>query len=188
MIRKGWERVKREYPYVDNFSQIVNIWGFNLKKEHPMTGSAGKHHAGVSLAEVQDLIPHRTPFLFLDQLESWDHGRIVGTRLFTEKDSFFQGHFPGFPVVPGVILIEALAQCGGAGVLKRGLLPPHAIIFLAAVSNARFRRPVRPGEVLRMEIEDVRVSTRMLKQKGTGTVDGVLAVEAEWMALAGEPK
>lgn len=153
-----------------------------------MTGSAGKHHAGVSLAEVQELIPHRSPFLFVDTLESWENGRVVGTRRFTEKDAFFQGHFPGYPVVPGVILIEAMAQCGGAGVLKRGLLPPHAIIFLAAVHEARFRRPVRPGEEIRMEIEDVKITPRLLKQKGKATVNGELAVEAEWMALSGKVK
>jgi 3-hydroxyacyl-[acyl-carrier-protein] dehydratase len=153
-----------------------------------MTGSTGKHHAGVSLAGVQELIPHRPPFLFVDKLESWENGKIVGTRLFTLNDDFFRGHFPGYPVVPGVILIESMAQCGGAGVLKRGILPPHAIIFLAAVHDARFRQPVRPGEEIRMEIDDVRVTPRMLKQKGKATVAGVLVAEAEWMCLAGVAK
>ncbi len=153
-----------------------------------MADSTDKHQAGVSLAEVQELIPHRVPFLFVDKLESWDNGRIVGTRLFTEKDFFFKGHFPEYPVVPGVILIESMAQCGGAGVRKRGILAPNAIIFLASVSDARFRRPVRPGDEIRMEIEDVKITNRILKQKGKATVNGELAAEAEWMALAGEAK
>ncbi len=141
-----------------------------------------------SLADIQSLIPHRDPFLFVDRLESWENGKVIGYRLFRETDSFFKGHFPGYPVVPGVILIECLAQCGGAGVLKRGLLPPHAIIFMAAVLEAKFRRPVRPGDEIRMEVDDIRVSSKMLKQKGKAWVEGALAVEAEWMCVAGEAK
>ena len=141
-----------------------------------------------SLEDIQSLILHRDPFLFVDRLESWDGNTVVGYRKYRETDFFFAGHFPGYPVVPGVILIESMAQCGGAGILKRGLLPAHATIFLATVQEARFRRPVRPGDEVRMEIEDVKISTKMVRQKGKGWVDGVLAVEAEWMALAGEAK
>lgn len=153
-----------------------------------MTESIGGNRKQVLVDEVQQLLPHRTPFLFVDKLESWDQGRIVGTRRFTEQDFFFKGHFPGYPVVPGVILIESMAQCGGAGVRKRGALAQNAIIFLAAVHEARFRRPVRPGEEIRMEIEDLRLTPRALKQKGVATVDGVVACEAEWMVVVGEAK
>lgn len=153
-----------------------------------MGHQSANHHESDSLADIKSLIPHRDPFLFVDALESWEGGKVVGTRLFKDTDFFFKGHFPGYPVVPGVVLIEALAQCGGAGLLKRGVLPQHAIIFLAAVHGARFRRPVRPGDLLRMEIEDVRVTSKMMRQKGQGWVEGILAVEAEWMAVSGEAK
>lgn len=153
-----------------------------------MGHQATNHHEAGSLSDIKSLIPHRDPFLFVDTLESWEGGRVVGSRLFMETDAFFKGHFPGYPVVPGVILIEAMAQCGGAGILKRGVFPPHAIIFLAAVHDARFRRPVRPGDLLRMEIDDVRVTSKLVRQKGKAWVEGTLAVEAEWMVVAGEAK
>ena len=152
-----------------------------------MTQQKAENEPG-SLADIQSLLPHRDPFLYVDRLESWNDGKVVGYRLFRESEFFFKGHFPGYPVVPGVILIETLAQCGGAGVFKRGLLAKGAIIFLATIHDARFRRPVRPGEELRMEIEDVRLSSKMLKQRGKGWVEGTLAVEAEWMSVAGEMK
>lgn len=137
------------------------------------------------MAEIRDLIPHRYPFLFVDRLESVSEQRIVGYRTFTDKEPFFEGHFPHYAVVPGVILVETMAQCGGAGVNQQGTLGDK-LFFLATVEKAKFRRQVRPNEEVRLEIENIKVSSRMIKQSGKAYVGDEVAAEAEWMCLVGD--
>src|SRR6056297_1258122 len=134
------------------------------------------------MSEIEKYIPHREPFLLVDSLESYDEERIVGKKLFSEDMVFFAGHFPGYPVVPGVLLIESMAQCGGAGVDAQGTLG-EALFFLATVEKAKFRRQVKPNEEVRFEIENLRVTSRTLKQKGKAFVGEELAAEAEWLCL-----
>jgi len=134
------------------------------------------------MSEIEKYIPHREPFLLVDSLESYDDERIVGKKLFSEEMVFFAGHFPGYPVVPGVLLIESMAQCGGAGVNAQGTLG-EALFFLATVEKAKFRRQVKPNEEVRFEIENLRVTSRTLKQKGKAFVGEELAAEAEWLCL-----
>ena len=137
------------------------------------------------MSGIESLLPHRTPFLFVDEIVQADEDKIVARHIFTENEFFFPGHFPGYPVVPGVILIETMAQSGGAGLRKQGLFSNDSLIFLAAVDKVKFRRQVRPGDEVRSEIENLRVSPRMIKQAGKAYVGEELAAEAEWMCLVG---
>jgi len=135
--------------------------------------------------EIESLLPHREPFLFVDEITQADEKKIIAKHVFTEKEFFFKGHFPEYPVVPGVILIETMAQSGGAGLRKLGILGDGALFFLASVDKVKFRRQVRPGDEVRSEVENLRVSPRMVKQSGKAFVGDELAAEAEWMCLVG---
>jgi 3-hydroxyacyl-[acyl-carrier-protein] dehydratase len=135
--------------------------------------------------EIENLLPHRDPFLFVDEIVEATQEKIVARRIFTEKEYFFKGHFPEYPVVPGVILVETMAQSGGAGLRKIGVLGGDALFFFATVDKVKFRRQVRPGDEVRCEIENLRVSPKMVKQRGKAYVGSELAAEAEWMCLVG---
>mgnify|MGYP006310235263 CR=1 FL=1 len=138
------------------------------------------------MKSIKELLPHREPFLFVEELENITEDTIIGYRTFTEDDFFFRGHFPEYPVVPGVILIETMAQCGGAGVRASGTLGDDALFFLATVDKAKFRKQVRPGDKVRMEIKNIRVSKKMIKQSGKAFVGEDIAAEAEWLCLVGD--
>jgi 3-hydroxymyristoyl/3-hydroxydecanoyl-(acyl carrier protein) dehydratases len=156
------------------------------------TGSASVgQSADEALAEVKAAIPHRPPFLFADRVDivgaspgDAATGRIVGYRTFTSEDFFFKGHFPVYPVLPGVIELEAMFQIGGVGVYKMGIIP-EGTFFLAKVKEARFRRQVRPGETFRAEITNLRATPRIVHQRGSGYVGDELCVEAEWISMSG---
>ena len=135
--------------------------------------------------DIEALIPHREPFLFVDEIVEASKEKIIATHVFSEKEFFFKGHFPEYPVVPGVILVETMAQSGGAGLRKLGVLGGDKLIFLASVDKVKFRRQVRPGEEVRSEIENLRISASMIKQSGKAFVGNELAAEAEWLCLVG---
>ncbi|MFP4382693.1 MAG: 3-hydroxyacyl-ACP dehydratase FabZ [Spirochaetia bacterium] len=137
------------------------------------------------MPEIKNLLPHREPFLYVDRLERYDDEEIVGYRKYTEEEYFFKGHFPQYAVVPGVILIETMAQCGGAGINALGTLGDK-LFFLASVEKAKFRRQVRPGEEVKLIIKNLRISPRMIRQSGKAIVGEETAAEAEWLCLVGD--
>ncbi len=133
------------------------------------------------LPDPKSLIPHRDPFLFIDELVEVAPGRsATGTWKLTGDESFFDGHFPGRPTLPGVLMIEAIAQTGACGILSD---PNQAdkLPLLASANKVKFRRQVVPGETLRMTVELEQLSARGGKGRGTATVDGELACQVELM-------
>jgi 3-hydroxyacyl-[acyl-carrier-protein] dehydratase len=138
------------------------------------------------MADIKSLLPHREPFLFVDEILESNKEQIIATRTYTSAEPFFKGHFPEYPVVPGVILVETMAQCGGAGVRMSGVLEDRKLFFLATIDKVKFRRQVRPDELVRFEIKNNRISARMLKQSGVAYVGDEVAAEAEWMCLGGD--
>lgn len=138
-----------------------------------------------SRADIEKLLPHRDPFLFVDAIDVTNEEEIVARHVFAADEFFFKGHFPEYPVVPGVILCETMAQAGGAGLVKRGVMPTDALFFFASLDKVKFRNQVRPGDEVRIVVKNLRVSARMIKQSGVAYVGDKIAAEAEWMCLVG---
>lgn len=135
--------------------------------------------------DIKSLLPHREPFLFVDAIISADEKGCVCEHTFTENEFFFKGHFPEYPVVPGVILCETMAQAGGAALRYQGIVPADGLFFFATLDKVKFRNQVRPGDKVRMEITYLRTSPKMIKQAGKAYVGDTLCAEAEWMCLVG---
>ena len=135
--------------------------------------------------DIESLLPHRKPFLFVDEIISADEKGSVSEHTFTEDEFFFKGHFPEYPVVPGVILCETMAQAGGAALSFQKKVPEGSLFFFASLDKVKFRNQVRPGDKVRMEITNLRVSTHMIKQAGKAYVGDTLCAEAEWLCLVG---
>jgi len=135
----------------------------------------------LDINEIQRILPHRYPFLLVDRIVEIEAERIVGIKNVTLNEPFFAGHFPGFPVMPGVLIVEAMAQAAGVLVLKSIADRDSKLVLLVAIENARFRRPVVPGDTLRLEMTVVKRRTSVAKMAGRATVDGQLVAEAEVM-------
>ncbi len=137
--------------------------------------------ACIETVDVMSILPHRYPMLLVDRvIECDDKERIVGIKNVTVNEPFFQGHFPGNPVMPGVLQVEAMAQVGGI-LLNRVTRREGDIAYFLAIHNARFRKIVRPGDQLRIEVVLLKNRTAMAKLHGKVLVDGGLASEAEMM-------
>ena len=135
----------------------------------------------LDINEIQAVLPHRYPFLLVDRIIEMDDVSVVGIKNVTYNEPFFTGHFPDFPVMPGVLIIEAMAQTAGVQVLSSMPDRNSKLVFLVAVENARFRRPVRPGDTLRMEMAVIKRKASVAKFAGKATVDGQVVAEVEVM-------
>jgi beta-hydroxyacyl-ACP dehydratase FabZ len=141
----------------------------------------------LDIRAIQQLLPHRYPFLLVDKIiELTPRERIVGIKQVSMGEPFFQGHFPGAPVMPGVLIIEALAQVGAVLALKEMENREEKLVLFSGIDNARFRRPVVPGDTLRLEVTAVRIGTRVQRMRGEAKVDGQMVAEADIMSVVAE--
>lgn len=140
----------------------------------------------LDINEIQKILPHRYPFLLVDRiLDSDSENKIVGLKNVSANEHYFQGHFPDYPVMPGVLILEAMAQVGAVWILGK---PEYKgkIAFFAGIDNVRFRRQVVPGDQLRIEVEVLKLRGRVGKAKAVATVEGAVAAEGELMFAIGE--
>jgi beta-hydroxyacyl-ACP dehydratase FabZ len=136
---------------------------------------------------IQELLPHRYPFLLVDRIvELVPRERIVGLKQVTMGDHFFQGHFPGAPVMPGVLIIEALAQVGALLALREIENRDDKLVLFSGIDNARFRAPVVPGDTLMLEVTSLRIGSRVQKMKGVARVADKIVADAEIMSIVAD--
>jgi 3-hydroxyacyl-[acyl-carrier-protein] dehydratase len=144
----------------------------------------------IEIKEIMKILPHAYPFLLVDRIIEMEPGkRIVGIKNVTYNEPFFPGHFPGHPIMPGVLIVEAMAQT--AGVLAFKSLPEQEQkkpVYFLGIDNVRFRKPVVPGDQLRLELEIIKHRQSILGFKGKALVDGKLVAEAELLAMLGDEK
>src|ERR1700745_2364812 len=135
----------------------------------------------LEINQIRRILPHRYPMLLVDRIVELEAERIVGIKNVTGNESFFAGHFPDFPVVRGVLVVGAMAQTAGVLVLKSIPDRETKLVLLVSIEYAKFRRPVVPGDQLRMELQMLKRKASVAKMSGKATVDGVLVAEAEVM-------
>lgn len=135
----------------------------------------------MDVLEIMERIPHRYPFLLVDRvLEAVPGERIKALKNVTINEAFFQGHYPGHPIMPGVLTVEAMAQALGALMMEPG---STQLPFFSTVDNVKFRRPVKPGDQVIFDVEVLKIKGRIIKAKGVATVDGKVATEADLMFM-----
>ncbi len=141
----------------------------------------------LSAMQIQEILPHRYPFLLVDRILEMDGDRVVGLKNVTINEAHFQGHFPGYPIMPGVLIVEALAQTGAVLLLSSPENRGKVVLF-AGIDKLRFRRPVVPGDTLRLEVQLLERRSRIGRGSARALVDGQVVAEGELMfAIAAPP-
>jgi UDP-3-O-[3-hydroxymyristoyl] N-acetylglucosamine deacetylase/3-hydroxyacyl-[acyl-carrier-protein] dehydratase len=149
-----------------------------------MTRMACKETTVIEIEEIMRVLPHRYPFLLVDRvIELEDGKRVVGIKNVTINEPFFQGHFPGHPIMPGVLIIEAMAQVGGILLMGTVPDPESKVVYFVSLDNVKWRKPVRPGDQLRFELDVVQIRGSLCKMKGVAKVDGAVVAEADMAAM-----
>ena len=135
----------------------------------------------MDIQQIQEMLPHRYPFLLVDKIVELEPGkRVVGLKNVTINEAFFQGHFPGHPIMPGVLVIEAMAQVGGVLLMRTmNVTPEKKLVYFTGIDRAKFRRPVLPGDQVRFELELLQFKSRNGKMRARAYVEGKLVAEAE---------
>ena len=137
----------------------------------------------MDITQIMNHLPHRYPFLLVDRvLEIHGTNKIVGLKNVSINEQFFQGHFPGHPVMPGVLIVEAMAQTGGLLLMEQVQDRERKLFYFMSLDNVKFRRPVVPGDQLRLEVEMLQFRGKIARMKGVAYVEGKVATEAEMMA------
>ncbi|PVX29135.1 3-hydroxyacyl-ACP dehydratase FabZ [Sphingomonas pokkalii] len=154
------------------------------------TGEQGGSNIGpLDIGRVMAALPHRFPMLLVDRVEELILDQsIVAVKAVTINEAFFQGHFPGRPIMPGVLTVEALAQAAGVlAVESLGLAGSGKLVYFMAIDNVKFRKPVEPGVLLKLHVEFVQKRSRVCKFAGKALIDGELAAECEFTAMIADP-
>lgn len=153
-------------------------------KATPMSKAEAGKKPVYEIEDIMRVLPHRYPFLLVDRiLEIEENKRIVGIKNVTINEPFFQGHFPGHPIMPGVLIVEAMAQVGGMLLLGTLEEPDTKVVYFMSIDNIKFRKPVRPGDQLVLEVEMIQVRGKIAKTRGVAKVDGEIVAEAEMAAM-----
>ena len=149
--------------------------------------TVAKEKTVFGIEQIMRVLPHRYPFLLVDRILEVEEGkRVVGLKNVTINEPFFQGHFPGHPIMPGVLIIEAMAQVGGMLLLGAVPEPENKVVYFTSLNNVKWRRPVKPGDQLRFELQMLQVRGTMAKMSGVARVDGEVVAEAEMGAMVRE--
>ncbi len=142
----------------------------------------------LDINEIKTILPHRYPFLLVDRVVELEEERIVGLKSVTANEPFFEGHFPDYPVMPGVLIVEALAQAAGVlAIESMGLAGTGKLVYFMAIDGAKFRKPVEPGCLLDLHATIIQAKRSVCRFEGKAMLDGALAAECQFTAMIADP-